>query len=178
VYRLAAPGGVLGTEERAPVLGVMFAAILIVEPVILLGAAAGLTRRLAKLPGSLVAIATRYAFSLVPLGFGIWLAHYAFHFLTGFLTAIPVVQYSLGGSSPQWHLTGLRPGAVYPMELGFLGLGLIGSWIVAIRLGRRDCPDAPWRAFLPWLLLHALLFAAGVWLMGQPMEMRGTFLGA
>jgi hypothetical protein len=172
--------GVLGTEERAPVLGVMFAAILIVEPVILLGAAAWFTKKLAHPPSSLVAIATRYAFSLVPLGFGIWLAHYAFHFFTGFLTAIPVVQYSLGelGGSPLWHLTGLRPGAVYPMELGFLGLGLIGSWIVAVQLGRRDCPDAPWRAYLPWIMLHAMLFAAGIWLMGQPMEMRGTFLGA
>lgn len=185
VYALQAwLSGVLGTENRAPILGVMFAAILIVEPVLLLGVAAWITRRSSRMPGTLLAIATRYAFSLVPLGFGVWLAHYAFHFLTGFLTVVPVVQNALNDAgiswlgSPLWRLTGLRPGAVYPMELGFLGLGLIGSWIVAIQLGRRDCPRAPWRAYLPWLVLHALLFAAGVWLMGQPMEMRGTFLGA
>ncbi|HEX2988084.1 MAG TPA: hypothetical protein VHS06_07940 [Chloroflexota bacterium] len=32
-------------------------------------------------------------------------------------------------------------------------------------------------AFLPWALLCLAPFAAGVWLMQQPMEMRGTFVG-
>jgi hypothetical protein len=32
------------------------------------------------------------------------------------------------------------------------------------------------RIFAPWAVLLALLFAAAIWLMGQPMEMRGTFL--
>jgi hypothetical protein len=31
-----------------------------------------------------------------------------------------------------------------------------------------------WGAFLPWAVLLSLLFAAAIWLMGQPMEMRGT----
>ncbi|HEY3787450.1 MAG TPA: hypothetical protein VGL71_01290, partial [Urbifossiella sp.] len=185
VYALQAwMSRLLGTTERAPILAILFAAILMVEPVVLLGAAAWIARRAAGLRQSLLAIATRYAFSLVPLGFGIWVAHYAFHFLTGIWTAIPVAQNALAElgwpalGAPLWRLTGLRPGAVYPMELGFLGLGLIGSWIVAIRLARADCPSASWRAYLPWLALHAAVFAAGVWLMGQPMEMRGTFLGA
>jgi hypothetical protein len=31
-------------------------------------------------------------------------------------------------------------------------------------------------AALPWLALCLLLLAAGLWIMTQPMEMRGTFV--
>ena len=34
----------------------------------------------------------RYSYGLVPLGFGMWLAHYGFHFLTGLYTIVPVTQ--------------------------------------------------------------------------------------
>jgi len=33
------------------------------------------------------------------------------------------------------------------------------------------------RAFAPWACLCALLWIAAMWLMSQPMEMRGSFLG-
>jgi hypothetical protein len=185
VYTLQAwLSSVLGTTDRVPILALLFTAILVVEPVVLLGLAAWATRRTTGTQRSVLALATRYVYSLVPLGFGVWLAHYSFHFLTGILTVVPVMQNSLADlgwpvlGEPVWRLTGMRPGAVYPMEIGFLGLGLIGSCIVAIRLARQDHLQGPWRAYLPWLILHAILFASGVWLMGQPMEMRGTFLGA
>lgn len=174
----------LGTTDRLPILGLLFVAILVVEPVILLGLAAWITRRGTSSDRSILQIATRYSLCLIPFGFGVWLAHYAFHFFTGFLTVVPVLQNALvelGWSvlgEPMWRLTGIRPGAVYPMELGFLVLGLIGSAIVAIRLARNEHPAAPWKACWPWLVLAALLFASGVWLLAQPMEMRGTFLGA
>jgi hypothetical protein len=174
---------VLGTTQRAPILGLLFVAALVVEPAVLLGLAAWATRRATGVRQRLLALATRYTYSLVPLGFGIWLAHYVFHFLTGVLTIIPVTQNALAElgwpllGEPAWRLGGLRAGAVYPMQLGFLGLGLVGSWAVAVRLGRQDHPESPWRAYLAWLVLHAALFASAVWLMAQPMEMRGTFLG-
>ena len=34
------------------------------------------------------------------------------------------------------------------------------------------------RAFLPWGVLILILFAIGVWIVVQPMEMRGTMLAA
>ena len=43
-------------------------------------------------PVSTGRIALRYAYGLVPFGFGMWLAHYGFHFLTGALTVVPVTQ--------------------------------------------------------------------------------------
>jgi polyferredoxin len=174
---------VLGTTERAPILGILFLAVLVVEPVVLLGLAAWATRRATRTRDSLLTLATRYAFSLVPVGFGIWLAHYAFHFLTGVLTVVPVTQNALAElgwpilGEPNWALAGMRAGSVVVVEMGFLALGLVGSWIVAVRLGQQQHPTAPWRAYLPWVILHTLLWASAVWLLLQPMEMRGTFLG-
>ncbi|MBI2807135.1 MAG: FesM [Planctomycetes bacterium] len=175
--------GVLGTTERAPILAILFAVALIVEPVLLLGLAAWWTRRATGTALSLPRLATRYAYSLVPLGFGVWLAHYAFHFLTGALTVVPVLQNALAEigwpvlGQPNWEFTGMRSGSVFVLELGFLTLGLVGSWIVAIRLARKDQPSAPWRAYLSWVVLQSILWAAAIWLLAQPMEMRGTFLG-
>ncbi len=177
---------VMGVTSRAPILGVLFVAGLVVEPLVLLGLTAWVMRWATRSRERLLALATRYVYTLVPLGFGVWLAHYGFHFFTGALTVIPVTQNAfvemgwpvLGKPSmASWRMGGLSVSAVYPLELGFLLLGMIGAWIVAVRLGRKDHPQAPWRAWLPWVVLHVILWAAAVWLMTQPMDMRGTFLG-
>jgi hypothetical protein len=62
------------------------------------------------------------------------------------------------------------------LELGFLGLGWLGSLLVVYQLAIADEPRMPWRVLWPWAVLLSLLFVAAIWLMGQPMEMRGTFL--
>ena len=175
--------GLLGTESEALVLAILFVAGLGIAPLGLLGLAGWLSRRGATGRSPLRVWVTSYAYALVPLGFGVWLAHYSFHFLTGFWTFVPVVQSfvaDLAGSAllgaPRWDLGALLPVAwLDPLELGFLGLGWFGSLLVAYRLAEQDA-EQPWRAFLPWAVLLTLLLAAAIWLMGQPMEMRGTFM--
>ncbi len=176
--------GVLGVSSEAPVLGVIFLVGLVIEPVVLLGLAGWATRRWAGMSGSLLQVVTRYAYTLVPLGAGVWAAHYGFHLLTGFWTFIPVVQTFLADiigpvlGAPRWDLGPLLPAAwLYPLELGFMGLGWLGSLLVAYRLASEDAPTRRWRAFLPWAALATLLLLAALWLMAQPMEMRATFLG-
>lgn len=175
--------GRMGTTQEAPVLGVLFLLILVVEPAALLGLAAWLTRRGAGTREPLLPLATRFAYALVPLGFGVWLAHYTFHFLTGLWTFVPVVQKTLVDlglpwlGAPDWHLFGLPKEFVSPLELGFLALGLLGSLLVAWRIAERDFPVRTLRTFLPWAGLCVLLWTVAVWLLHQPMEMRGTFLG-
>jgi hypothetical protein len=173
-----------GLAVEWPVLAGIFAAGLILEPAILLAIAAAATRRAAKVSESLLALINRYARSLLPFGFGMWLAHYGFHFFTGFLTVVPVAQNAVIQSfgapllgEPLWQLGGLPEAIVNPLELGFLGLGLLGSWMVAWAISRELAPRRVWASFLPWGLLHFLLFVSGVWIMNQPMDMRGTFLG-
>jgi hypothetical protein len=119
----------------------------------------------------------------VPLGFGIWLAHYGFHFLTGLYTVIPVMQNaaaSLGWpvlGSPRWSLVGLPKNAVHAFEYGFLCLGFIGSLLVGYRLAEADAIRYRFRVFTTWASLVIILWLAALWLISQPMEMRGTLIG-
>ena len=162
-------GGVLHTSQEAPVLGLIFVFFLIVAPAALLGGAAWLTRGRG---------AVRYAYGLVPLGFGIWLSHYGFHFLTGLWTVIPVTQNALASlgwpllGEPRWRWTGLPAILVQPLELGFLVLGLAGSLLVTHRLAEAE----PTRVFAAWASVSVILWIVALWLMFQPMEMRGVFL--
>jgi hypothetical protein len=127
-------------------------------------------------------LVVRYSYALVPIGFGMWLAHYGFHFLTGLYTIIPVTQNvfaSLGWpllGQPRWTLTGLPANAVQVIEIGFLLLGFAGSLAVAHGLAEEDSPEQPLRAFIPWAVVCALLFSASLWLIFQPMEMRATLM--
>jgi ferredoxin len=184
----------LGTTSELPVLALLFAVGLLVVPALLLGLTGWISRQWAMASASkdeaamtyppLWAWVTRYAYALVPMGFGVWLAHYSFHFLTGFWTFVPVVQSFVGDifgvqllGAPRWDMAALIPPAwLDPLELGFLGLGWLGSLLVAYQLAASDGERSAWPVFVPWAVLVSLLFVASIWLMGQPMEMRGTFL--
>jgi hypothetical protein len=173
-----------GLTVEWPILSFLFAAALVVEPALLLGTAACVTRRWTQSNASLWGVVNRFARSLVPFGFGVWLAHYGFHFFTGALTVIPVTQLAakkLAGTAvlgaPQWQLGGLPEAYVFPLELGFLGLGLMGSLLVAWRIAWEFSPSAKKQAFAPWAAVLAILFASAYWILSQPMDMRGTFLG-
>lgn len=176
-------GGVLGVNHEAPILGTIFVFFLIIEPILLLGLAAWLTQVWGGARRGVLPLVVRYAYALVPLGFGIWLAHYSFHFFTGLFTFIPVTQSaiaSLGWAAlgePYWTLTGLPEGAVQAMEFGFLGLGLLGSILVSYRLSTEEPAGYPIRIFGVWAALSIVLGVAAFWVMTQPMEMRGNILG-
>jgi ferredoxin len=175
-------GKLLHVSHEAPVLGLIFASLLVAEPVILLSFAAWLTRALGGSRRAMLPLAVRYSYALVPLGFGMWLAHYGFHFFTGLLTFIPVTQSALADlglrilGAPRWTLAGLPARFVQPLELGFLILGLAGSLLVAYRLAEEDSGDRPMMAFAPWAAVCLLIWASSIWLMLQPMEMRATFM--
>jgi cytochrome c oxidase assembly factor CtaG/polyferredoxin len=147
-------------------------------PMLAVGGAAALSRWWGRLHAGTWEVATRYAYALVPLGFGMWLAHYCFHFLTSYDTAVPVAQRfaaDLGLTwlgQPAWACACCRPamGWLLRLELLFLDVGLL----LSLYTGYRLAPSL--KALAPWALLMALLFAAGVWILFQPMQMRGTLL--
>jgi len=162
---------------------VFFALMLAVLPLVLVGATAWASRALSRSSRSVVGIATSWSYGLVPLGFSMWLAHYLFHFLTGALTFVPVLQEFAGRwvgpvlGTPRWDLAAIVPQSwLLPIEILALDGGLLGSLLVLWRIARREHHDeAKARgAFAPWAVLVVLLFAAGVWLLLQPMDMRGT----
>ena len=180
----------LGTSVRAPGLAIIFLIGLVLLPAALV-TLAGLGTHL--LVGSnRVSISSaigRYVYALVPMGFGMWLAHYAFHFLTGGLTIIPVVQSFLAdvglfGGRVGWGLGPLVPADwLFPIEAMLLYLGATGSLIAVFQIARDQLGDqgpgarqAVLRSALPWALLVLLMLAAGLWILVQPMEMRGTMM--
>jgi polyferredoxin len=173
----------LGLNHELPILGVVFALFIFFEPLLLIGAAAWLTRVWGRSKRSLLAVAVRYSYALVPLGFGIWLAHFGFHFLTGLYTLIPVTQLALSGigwaslGEPNWGTPGLAPNLVQILEFGFIVLGLFGSLLATYAIVTTEEMDHPTRAFIPWAMLSIILAGGALWLMSQPMEMRAVVLG-
>jgi hypothetical membrane protein len=113
-----------------------------------------------------------------------WTAHYLFHTLTGGLTLVPVIQnylrdLGLPAGNPQWGLGAMVPeGWLFPITLILLQLGLLGSLLALWRIAQAVEVEysRAIRAFSPWAILATGLAAAGIWLLLQPMEMRGTFL--
>jgi polyferredoxin len=178
----------LNTTSSAPGLALVFVLGLVVLPAALLGVAALASRAWGQTgERQLTDNVMRYVYSLTPLGFGMWLAHYSFHFLTGGLTIVPVIQSFLAdvglySGKVQWGLGALAPtGWLFPIEAVLLYLGAFGSIVAAFQIARDRVPaDEPAArrailgAALPWMLLVLLLLGFGLWIMLQPMEMRGT----
>ncbi len=175
-------GRLLHVNHEAPVLGVIFVFFLVVEPLVLLGLAAWATVAWGKVQRAFLPLIVRYSYGLVPLGFGMWLAHYSFHFLTGLYTIVPISQSALANlglpilGQPRWRLTGLPPSLVLMIEIGFLVLGLAGSLAITYGLAEEDSREKPMRIFVPWAAVCSLLWIASIWLMFQPMEMRAVLI--
>jgi hypothetical protein len=162
----------------------MFLAGLVIAPLLLTAGAAGVTRGLVPHAARSVAgTAVSFAYALIPVGAGVWLAHYGFHFATAAMTLVPVghgVALDWSGwailGEPDWRWMGLRPGAVVPLEMGVVMLGAVGSLVIASRIGERDHPGAGGRAAAPW----ARPPSGGFWVRLKPdttilkYEVRGT----
>ena len=172
-------GALLGTAAEGPVLAVVFLLALVVAPAVLLGGAAWWSALATGAPPRRQFLAFVYA--LVPLGAGVWAAHYGFHLLTGVLTVVPVTQSAvrdLTGQAwlglPWWTWVGLQPGAVFPIQLGLLSLGAIGSVAAVWLIAERESPSRVTAAAAPWVTVTLLLLVVAVWMLAQPMEMRAA----
>ncbi len=131
------------------------------------------------IPSLLRVLATRIsqttnqvAWSLVPLGVAMWAAHLLFHFFTSYGSILPVANRAMFDvglapepetlwaipSAPTWLLSG---------ELFLLALGYLSTIAICLRL------TSTLRQRTPWLILGTLLLYCGVWILLQPMQMRG-----
>jgi hypothetical protein len=177
----------LGLSSPFLIVTLFYTITLLLLPLVTVGAAAVLSCWWGRLGMSTLEVATRYAYALVPLGFAMWLAHYSFHFLTSWDTALPVTQRfaaDLGWAAlgePTWLGSCCRPVAEWlpRLEIVALELGLLLSLYTAYRIasGQSERLGQVLRILAPWALLVLVLFAAGVWIVLQPMQMRGTLGG-
>jgi ferredoxin len=148
----------------------------LVLPTISAIAAAWLTRLLTnqkKLP--LREIVSAFAPAFVPIGLGIWAAHYGFHFLIAPLSIIPVVQEFLGLQG-QWDTFGAS------LSLEWIGLfqllmllgGFLWSMIIVQTVASRLYKQQSFAGMMPWALVLLALMIAAWQIFAMPMEMRGT----
>lgn len=174
---------------RGPILIVTlyYLLALLFLPLVAIGAVAALSRGWGRIGTGWLDVATRYSYALAPLGFSMWLVHYSFHFLTSYDTVIPTTQRFVadlgwaGLGEPYWAASCCRSVADWlpRLELVILDLGLLLSLYTVYRvaLEQSEHLSQALKILAPWALLIVLLFAAGVWIVLQPMQMRGTLGG-
>jgi polyferredoxin len=127
-------------------------------------------------------VLTTLSVAFVPLGFGIWVAHYSYHFLTAFLTIVPIfhnflIQHGITafGTSPQWELSGVTElGVIGAVQLVALLGGFVWSFALLQRHSIRLFKRQAILAVLPFALMLLCLVLVAVWIFSLPMEMRGT----
>jgi cytochrome c oxidase assembly factor CtaG len=174
-------GTSLGQTSSLPMTTAFYLVALGVMPALFVGAAAIVSRWWGQLAESCLHVATRFAFTLVPLGFAMWLAHYSFHFLTSYDSIVPVTERFSSdwgwpsAEEPEWIYACCRPVQKWLLrtEIVSLDVGLLLSLYAGYRLALARSPR-PVRALVPWAVLMLMLFVVGVWTVFQPMQMRGT----
>jgi len=176
-----------GLSSPVVAITVFYLAAIIILPWVAVRSAVALNQLVAPLMVTRRELATRFAFAFVPLGFSMWLAHYSFHFLTSSETIIPVTQrftrelgwHGLG--MPRWICACCRPLTDWLLqaELLALDLGLLASLFVAWQTAGTLTTTATlrWKLAAPWCGVITILFLLGVWIVFQPMQMRGTLPG-
>lgn len=157
---------------------------IVLVPIVLISLVTNASHGLSDMDCSWKQAAIRFTMTLVPMGFAMWLVHMLFHLFTSWGTVIPSVQRAaedLGSTilgEPAWALSccGPAPEWLVPLELLILDIGLLASvWLqyrLAGQLTHRLFRE--FAAWLPWAVLSLALWLTGVWIIFQPMEMRGT----
>lgn len=163
----------LGLHMMPVVIAAFLVAGALVAPGITV-VACGALNRLTVSGKQVTALARRFVFALVPIGFAMWAAHLLYHFATGWMAAWPVVQRAVSGTLgvipmpmiPAW----LTSAQLLVLDGGLL-LTLYVSWRVALQSAGRV--QRALAIVTPWAALSCTLYAAGVWILFQPMQMRG-----
>ncbi|MCP4760003.1 MAG: hypothetical protein GY876_11165 [Planctomycetes bacterium] len=186
-------GPVLDFEDRfseaigasTPILGatLVLLAVTLVLPLIVLPIIVNLTAAACRLNERVLHTTCRLAFAMVPVGFAMWVVHMLFHFFTSFGTIVPVSQRLAGDlglnlGEPAWVLACCLnvPSWLLPLELLLLDAGLVLTVVAVHRLARTAVPRRHLLATMLLSLPAGMLFAIGVWITLQPMQMRGTIL--
>ncbi len=172
--------------QRPVIIGLFLAVGIFLIPGLIVYLAGFLSRRLGGLQVPLKPFISDFAMTMVPLGFAMWLAHFVFHLFTGSHTPIPVIERialdihlsTLG--KPDWGIASWAVPQLLDFEILFLDLGLLVSlyagWRVAQRYNNNNSKNRALLIFAPWSLVYILFFLVAIWIIFQPMDMRGTLM--
>ena len=175
-----------GLASMRPMLLVLYLLTLVVTPALLVGTCVWLARVLSRRYIRWRECVSTFAQAFVPLGFSMWLVHFSYHLLTGALTAVPVIQRAATNvgltifGKPEWSLSSAMLGLEWlpSLQLLLLGAGLLFTlyvgWRLACSFRLRFARTLGLLA--PWAILALVLYSAGIWIMFQPMQMRGMMI--
>ncbi len=176
----------LGVGSIQPVLGVSYLLSIIVVPVLLIACCVWLSKILGRIRLGWRETVSRFAPAFVPVGFSMWLIHFSYHLFSSGQTALPVIQRAamdvgitiLG--TPNWLLSSrmLSLDWLPSFELLLLDLGLLLTLYISWRIASRFRLNfvQTLRLNAPWAALAVALYLIGVWIIFQPMQMRGMMM--
>jgi cytochrome c oxidase assembly factor CtaG/ferredoxin len=168
------------------ILGVLYLLSIIIVPALLVAGCVWLSRIGGRLREGWRKTVSTFAPAFVPLGFSMWLIHFSYHLLSGGQTALPVIQRAAMDigitifGSPDWSLSSAMPSFDWlpAVELLLLDLGLVFTLYIGWRIASRF--KFTFRRTLglntPWAGLAVVLYSIGVWIIFQPMQMRGMMM--
>jgi len=156
--------------------GLFFAGILAV-PLLLAWLCGTVAARLGRLDRPWIELARSFGFALIPLGFSMWVAHFSYHLVIGWHSIIPVFDRIVGASTAanfSIHVPAWLPAT----QILLLDGGLVLSIYLAWRTARRQADGIRGALGLvfPWAALAIATYAASVWILFQPMQMRGMVM--
>jgi len=174
----------LGIRHHAILVSVLYAAALVVAPSLIVLLVAFASERFSGTRDGWRGASTRYALAFVPLGFAMWLAHYGFHLATSAGAVIPAAgrfmtefgPFRAGASDLVCNCCSRPADWLIRAEIIALDAGLLLSLYAAYQISGQRFSDFSRRAraVAPWAALMIMLFIAGIWILFQPMQMRGT----
>jgi ferredoxin len=166
-------------KKLGPASGLVFVAFVLLLPFLLASACSWLSLKFG-------ATATRWrehlcgmAVLFAPLGISMWAAHFLFHLVTAALTPWPVLQRlakdaGISSALPNWNIASLGFTDLPALEILLLNAGCLFTLWLLWKKTLTTSKAHRLLAFLPWAVLACALYALGIWIIFQPMEMRGT----
>jgi len=166
----------LGTHTLPLVIAAFLVCGVILLPGFLLLLAQSVNRSFVP-PAMRSKVNRRFALALVPIGVSMWAAHLLYHFATGWMMAGPVVKRALMGAAFMIKMPAI-PSWLTQAQLLLLDAGLLMTLYVCWRIAKQydDRIRAIAGMLAPWAVTSCLLYAAGVWILFQPMQMRGMMM--
>jgi cytochrome c oxidase assembly factor CtaG/ferredoxin len=176
----------LGLVSLQPIIAVLYLVTLVVLPAFLIAGCVWLVKTLGPIRAGWREIVWTFAPAFVPLGFSMWLIHFSYHLLTAGQTALPISQRAAIDvgitifGRPDWSLSSTMPSLEWlpSLELVLLDLGLLFTLFVGWRIASRFRLSfvRTLKVTAPWAALAFVLYSVGIWIIFQPMQMRGMMM--
>jgi cytochrome c oxidase assembly factor CtaG/ferredoxin len=172
-------------DLQRPVVIALFLVIgIFLIPGFIVCLAGFLSQRLGGLQVPIKRFVSDFAMTMVPLGFAMWLAHFVFHLFTGSHMPVPVIErialdlHLTFFGKPDWGIASWAMPQLLDFEILFLDLGLLVSLYAGWRVAQRynNSRNRCLLIFTPWSLVYILFFLVAIWIIFQPMDMRGTMM--